>query len=234
MTSAPNSTACRTKGRIFSHVTVHHVAAGSRVGAKDQRLDHQRHSVAVALRFDLQNIPDALVGHLRFIGNEKEIDDDTSRIEPKCLLHRILNHAAEERARKVLPVHVRHVGAKHERRLVSSWNGLQKPGLTHCQLNGVWCRGNQRVNRAGEVFDAREKSILVEKSMVHRDVKTTFGLCVKETIQTIRFHGTLLRTDDGGFPRRLGNGKAIVQSNKMEASPPRHCRGVSVVTLLHS
>ena len=141
----------------FERVAIHHVAAGRRIGLKDERLDHQRHAVAVALWFDLQNVLDALVAHFRLIGDAEEIHHHASGIEPKRLLDGVFDHAAEERARKFLAVNIRHVRAQNEGRLVPARQRLQESRLADGELNGVGRGRDQRANGIGEVFDAGKK-----------------------------------------------------------------------------
>jgi hypothetical protein len=55
-------------------IAIDHVAAGFLVWAEHERLDHQRHGVPLALGLQLGDVLDALIRHLRLIGNLKEID----------------------------------------------------------------------------------------------------------------------------------------------------------------
>ena len=163
----------------LERVAIHHVAAGRRIGLKDEWFDHQRHAVTVALWFDLQNVLNALIAHFRLIGDAKEVHHDTRGIQPKRLFDRVFDHAAEECARKFLAVNIRHIRAKHQRRLVTPWQRLQKSSLADGQLNGIGRSRHQRVNGIGKIFDTGKKTILIEKSMIDGDVETAIGFCVK-------------------------------------------------------
>ena len=70
-------------------IAINHVTASDCIRAKNKRLNHQWHSIAVTLWFDLQDIPHALIGHLRLVGDQKEIHDDTSGIQSQRLLDRM-------------------------------------------------------------------------------------------------------------------------------------------------
>ena len=166
----------------LKRVAIHHVATRSRIGLKDEWFDHQRHAITVALWFDLQNILNALVAHFRLIGDAKEVYHDTSGIQAKRLFDGVFNHAAEQCARKLLAVNIRHIRAQHQRRLVPARQRLQESSLADGQLNGVGRSRNQRVNGIGKIFDTGKKTILIEKSMIDGDVEAAIGFCVKETV----------------------------------------------------
>src|SRR5690606_41233127 len=63
---------------------------------EDERFNHQRHPVAVALRFQAQDILDALVGDLGLLGDLEEIDDDAGGVEAQRLHHRFLDDPREQ------------------------------------------------------------------------------------------------------------------------------------------
>ena len=174
-------------------IAIHHVAAGGRVGLKDERFDHQRHAVSITLRFDLQDILNALIARFRLIRDAKEVYHDASGIQTKRLFDRVFNHAAEEGARELLAVDIGHVGPQHQRRLLAPRQRLQESSLTEGQLNGIGRGRNQGFDGIGKIFDPGKKAILIEKPMIDSDVEAAVGFGVKKTVQTIRFHEKLCR-----------------------------------------
>ena len=152
-------------------VAVHHVAAGLGVRLEDERLDHQRHAVAVAVRFDPEDVLDALVRDLGLAGDAEEVHDHAGRIEPQPLLDGRLDHAAEERARELRAIDVGDVGAEHERGLLAARDGLEIVRLPDGELDGIGRGGHDRPHRLLHVLDALEEAALVEETVVDGDVE---------------------------------------------------------------
>lgn len=173
----------------FCRIAIYHVAAGTVVGLENERFYHQRHPVAVAVRFDLENILDALIANLRLIGNSEEINHNTGCIEPESLLDRVFNHSREERPRKFPAIDIGNVGAQNERRFVTSRQTLQKRRLADSELNGIGRGFDECANSGFEVFDAGKKTVFVEEAVIDSDVETVAGLGVKEALEAIRFQG---------------------------------------------
>src|SRR5579863_8201281 len=64
------------QGQYFLYVAIHHIAARFFVWLENKGFNHQRHAVTIAIRFDFEDVPNALVRHFRLVGNLKEIDHD--------------------------------------------------------------------------------------------------------------------------------------------------------------
>ena len=169
-------------------IAIDHVTTGLGVGLEHERLDHQRHAVAIAVGFDLENVLDALIRHLGLAGDAEEIHHDAGRVEAQGLLDRVFNHAAEESAGQLLAIDIGHVGAEHERGLLPAGDRLQKRGLAHGELDRVGGGFDQRGHGLVEAFDAGEEAVFVEKAVIDGDVETAVGLGVEETIETVCFH----------------------------------------------
>src|SRR5206468_9533937 len=73
------------QGQDFVGISVDHVAAGFLIRLKNERLDHERHCVSVALRFEAQDILQALIGHLGLFGNAEQVDDHADGVEAQSL-----------------------------------------------------------------------------------------------------------------------------------------------------
>lgn len=135
-------------------ITVDHIAPRPLIGLEHQGFNHQRHSVAVAVGFDLKNVLKALIADLRLAGNPEEVDDDTRRIEPESLLDGVFNHAGKKRPRKFPSIDIGDVGPQNERRFVASRQILQERCLSDGELNGVGRGFDEGSNGGFEVFDA--------------------------------------------------------------------------------
>ena len=70
--------------------------------------------------------------------------DDARHALSDGLLNRILDHSAEKSPGQFFAVDVGHVGAKHQGRLVTARQTLQKRSLADGKLDGVGHRLNQR------------------------------------------------------------------------------------------
>ncbi len=175
------------QGQNLAPIAVHHVAARLLVRPEDQRLDHQRHAVSVTVRFDPENVLEALVGHLWLVRNREQIHDHARGIDAQRLLHRFMDHAAEESPGQCRAVHVGHIGAEDERRLLAPGQRLEQRRLPDRELDGVRPRRNQRGNRTLEILDSGQEGILVEKTVVDRHVETAAGLGIEEAVEAIRF-----------------------------------------------
>ena len=104
----------------FVEVSIHHVSAGLLVRLKDQRLNHERQAETVALRFEAQNILDALVGDLGLLRDAEQVHDHARGVQTQRLFDRRLDHATEQGAGQHGAVNIRHVGAQHQRRFLFS------------------------------------------------------------------------------------------------------------------
>jgi hypothetical protein len=189
----------------FFEVAIDHVAAGFLVGLKDEWLNHERHAVAVALGFDLEDVQDALVGHFGLLGNAKEIHYDATRIEAHGLFDGLIDHAAEKSARESGAVNVGYIGAENERGFFFAEQRLEVMRLADGELNGVGCGLHKDFDRLFEIFDALQEAAFVEKSVVDRDIKAAIGLGIEQTIEAVLFHeGRIVL-------RRRGVGKCFVE-----------------------
>ncbi len=195
-------------------IPIHHVAAGLFIRAKDERLDHQRHTPAFALRFDLEDVFDALVGDFRLAGDAEKIHYHAGRIEAHGLLGRIADHTAEERARQLGAVDIGHVGAQHERGLFLAGNALEQFRLADGKLDRIRCRFDEGTHTILEIFDALQKAALVEKAVVDGHVEAAVGLGIEETVEAKGFHREGAQSVSAGalrgkWGKRLGNKRAL-------------------------
>ncbi len=138
----------------FARVAIDHVAAGFGVGLEDERLDHQRHGVAVAFGFEQGDVLNALVGDLRLVGDLEEVDDDAGGVEAQGLLDGALDHAAEEGAREIFAIDVGHIGAQGEGGFGAARKVLEEGRLTDGELNYVRAGIDERGDGLAHVFNA--------------------------------------------------------------------------------
>jgi hypothetical protein len=87
---------------------------------QDERLHHHRHPRAVALRLQPEHVLDAVATNLGVARHVEQVDDDAGGVETHRLAHRVFDHPAVEQLRQLTAVHVRQIGAQHERGLVSA------------------------------------------------------------------------------------------------------------------
>ena len=172
----------------FFQIAVHHVPARFLVGLEDQGFDHERHAHAVAFRLQAQDVLDALVRDFRLLGNAEQIHHHAHGVQAQRLLDRRLDHAAEERPRQLLAVHVGHIRAQHQRRLGPARQGLQVVRLPDGELDRVRRGGHQRVDAFFQVFNPLQEPALIEEPVVHGHVEAAVGAGVEEPVQTIHFH----------------------------------------------
>ena len=72
---------------------------------------------------------------------------------------------------QIRAVYIGHICTQHERRLLFTWNLLQQASLTDGQLNGIRISFHQRLYGGLKVLDALQKTMLVEKTVIHRYIK---------------------------------------------------------------
>ena len=80
----------------LGQVAIDHIPSRFLIRLKDQRFDHQRHSVPITFRFNPQNILQALIGHFGLVRDPEEIHHHTGRVEADGLQNRLLDHPAEK------------------------------------------------------------------------------------------------------------------------------------------
>ena len=184
----------------FGRVAVDHVAAGFGVGLEDEGLDHERHAVVIAERFEDADVLDALVGDLGLFRNAKKIHDDAGGIEAHALEHGVGDGAGEERARELGAVDVGDIGAQDEGGLAADGKLLEMRRLPDGELDGVRRGGGDRGDGGGEILDPGEKRRLIEEAVIEGDIEAAAGLGIEETIEAGGFHREIRRSKkEGGY-----------------------------------
>ncbi len=136
-------------------VTIHHIAASLGVWPEDQWLDHHGHAVTHTDRLEAKHVSHALFPHLGLVGDLKEIDANTRRIEAHGLLDGIIDDMTVEPVRKLPPINIRNIYPQNQRRFEPTRTVLEKISLPCGQLDGVRSRCHNGVDRPGDIFDAR-------------------------------------------------------------------------------
>ena len=144
-----------------------------------------------------------MVGDFRLLGNAEEIHDDAACIEAELLFDRLIDHAAEKRAREGAAVNVGDVGAEDERGLFFAGERLEVMRLADGELNGIGRGLNESADGFLEILDALEEAAFVEKSVVDRDIEAAVGLGIEQTIEAILFHEGRIVLRRGGVGKRF-------------------------------
>ena len=172
----------------FLQVPIHHVATGLLIRAEDQRLDHQRQRETLTIRLQPQDVFDALIRHLRLAGDAEKIHHHARRIQPDRLLRRVADHPAEKGARQLTAIHIGHIRAQHQRRLVPARDTLQQLRLPDGELDRVRRRGHQRAHALPQILNAGQKPALIEEPVIHRHIETAARLSVEKAVEAKSFH----------------------------------------------
>ena len=159
-----------------SGVTVHGVTAILSRRAKHERLDHHGHAVMIRLRFESQDILDAFGMNFRRARDLKEIHANADRVVPHRLKHRVFDHETESAILwQSLAVDIRNIGAQDQRRFVAPGDFLQMPRHAKRELDRIRGGGDDRPHSALHVFDAVEKTGLIEESVIHGHIEAAAG-----------------------------------------------------------
>ena len=88
----------------------------------------------------MEDVLDALIGHLGLAGDPEEIHDHASRVQANRLFNRLLNHAAEECSRQFFAVNVCDVGAENKRWLwiFPEYVAVVQPGRPSAESHQDW------------------------------------------------------------------------------------------------
>jgi hypothetical protein len=193
--SAPISRARRTS----VGVAVDLVAAAGRGRLHHQRLDHQRHAVAVAVGAHARDVLHALAEQVGLIGQHEEVDHHAGRVALHGRQHRVVlvlqlgpHHAVQRGV-----VGIAHVDAHHQRGLAAARAVLQQVGLAVVELDRVGAGGQELLHDLGHVFQAVEEGGLVAHAVVQGDVQAaTVGEQAVEPRCLVFRHGKELLVGD--------------------------------------
>jgi len=153
----------------------------------------------IALRFELDNVLDALIGDFGLTGNAEKVYDDAGGVKADALFDGIINHPAEKRAWQILAIDVRDIGAQNERGLGANGNRLEIMRLTDRELDGIRGCVHECLYRCTEIFDTLKKNRFVKKAVIHSDIETAASTRVKKTIKTVFFHWTVSVQETGNL-----------------------------------
>lgn len=176
------------EGQNLVRIAIHHITSRLLIRLENERLDHEGHSIPIALGLDTEDVLDALIGQFGLVGNSEEVHDHTGRVESKRLFHRRLDHAAEEVLGQFPAIDVGDVRSKNQRGLEAARNGLEEVGLADGELDGIGCGLDYRLHGRVEVLDAREEPKLVEEPVINRHVEATATLGIEESVEAIGLH----------------------------------------------
>ena len=153
-----------------------------------QRLDHQRHAIAVALGFKAEGVLDALLGDGGVVREMEDVHDHADGVETQGLLHRGIDQTRIDMVAQILPVDIGNVGAENQRGLLPAGDALEIMRLTDSQLDGIGIRVGDGLDGTTHVFESVEEWRLVEDAVVHGDVEAALGIGVEEAIKAKFFH----------------------------------------------
>ena len=142
----------------------------------------------IGLGLQSRDIANTLCVYFRSTRDHEKVDADTGGIETHCLQDRIFDCQAETRVRQFLPIDIRSIGAEYQAGLLAANNVLEMVGLSDRQLNCVGAGVHQRANDFAHIFDAGEKSRLVEEAVIDGNIEAALRAGVEEAIQAGLFH----------------------------------------------
>ena len=146
-------------------VPVHAVAGVARL---HRQLDHRRPSDPTR-RPGLRDVADALPVELRLPGEERRLTTTQAASRRSARATASSTKLAPERARRARAVHVRDVGAQHERGLVEDRPAPGAAEPRRRELDRVGPGIHERALPL-QVFDPREEGTLAEEAVVNGDV----------------------------------------------------------------
>ena len=164
----------------------------------DERLDHERHAVVIALLAQFHDVADARLADLGSPRQVQEIDHHAGRIEPDRCQHGVGGDSAEHVVGEHAAVDIRDIGAHDKGGPAAAALRLEQARLARRELDGIGIGGDQGGHGSGKVLDAREEGPLAEESVVDRDVQAAPGVRIEqpaEPVGRIR-HGASLRRAD--------------------------------------
>lgn len=142
----------------------------------------------VTLQFESTDVFNALIRDSGRSGNLEKIHAHAGGIESDSLKTRLLDHRAQRLDGQLPAIDICHIRAENERRFLTARDFLQMAGLACRELNRIRRSVHNGFHSLSHVFNACQKTGLVEKTVIDGDIKTAAGLGVEETVKAVVFH----------------------------------------------